>query len=331
MSQIASLGQSRAFGLTLILISSGLWATVGIATQVVPMAVALPSDLLGVARTLLGGPTILLVAVLTGAFRRTHFDFGLCRAIVGFSISCAIFQICLFNAFNQLGLTLTVFLTVCLPPVLAVAVNRIQARAASQTRIGAPMALALAGLCLVIFAKISLASQTQWMLGLGNALGASVAFVVLSYSASIAATHAPPLMTAGLGLTGSGLLLALNFVATGEISALGAVAHDKNAVLLLVYLASGPTALAYICYCAGLARCRSAVTGLMATMVEPGVAAVLAALFIGEQLTLPEVLGCLLMGLALVALWKAETAAPRATDRPLASGVVGQIRPGLPA
>jgi hypothetical protein len=66
---------------------------------------------------------------------------------------------------------------------------------------------------------------------------------------------------------------------------------DWHLVLLLVYLGVGPTALAYICYCAGMARCRSAVVGLIASMIEPALAAVLAVL---------------VLALAMAILWWSE-------------------------
>jgi drug/metabolite transporter, DME family len=75
---------------------------------------------------------------------------------------------------------------------------------------------------------------------------------------------------------------------------------------LLAYLGLGPTALAYFCYCAGMARCRSAISGLIATMIEPMVAAVLAMTLLHERLDSGEFVGCLLLMLAMAVLWQGE-------------------------
>ena len=57
-----------------------------------------------------------------------------------------------------------------------------------------------------------------------------------------------------------------------QVSALA----DWQVLGLLLYLGLAPTALGYLAYCSGTARCRSANVGLIATMVEPAIAAVLA-------------------------------------------------------
>ncbi|WP_365967741.1 EamA family transporter [Mesorhizobium sp.] len=81
---------------------------------------------------------------------------------------------------------------------------------------------------------------------------------------------------------------------------------DWRSLSVLIYLGLGPTALAYVCYCAGVARCRSAVAGLVASMIEPAVAAGLAFLFLNETLTAWQTLGCLMLLTAIVILWLDE-------------------------
>jgi drug/metabolite transporter (DMT)-like permease len=64
----------------------------------------------------------------------------------------------------------------------------------------------------------------------------------------------------------------------------------------------------------GLALSRSASTGLVATLIEPGVAALLASLVLRERLAAPEALGCVLMLVAMVVLFRTERRARAAAS-----------------
>jgi DME family drug/metabolite transporter len=79
---------------------------------------------------------------------------------------------------------------------------------------------------------------------------------------------------------------------------------------LVAYLALGPTVLAYVIYCAGMARCRSASAGLVASMIEPGLAALLGWAILGENLSVFQALGCALVTAAMFTLWGAERRTP---------------------
>jgi drug/metabolite transporter (DMT)-like permease len=87
-----------------------------------------------------------------------------------------------------------------------------------------------------------------------------------------------------------------------QVSALA----DWQVLGLLLYLGLAPTALGYLAYCSGMARCRSANVGLIATMVEPAIATVLAWLLLHEKL-LPGVwAGCFMVSVAMLLLWWSE-------------------------
>jgi hypothetical protein len=61
--------------------------------------------------------------------------------------------------------------------------------------------------------------------------------------------------------------------------------------LLVAYLGLLPTALAYLCSCSGMAKCRTPVVGRVASMIEP----LLAALLLGERISPGTVGGCALL------------------------------------
>lgn len=302
-------GFSALTGAILVIVAAALWATVGVAVNLVPAAADLPPEVLGLARTLLAGPLILLAAVrgVTGLG-------AVVRAIdrprlAGFALSGVIFQICLFRSFDALGVTLTVVLTVCLPPVIAMIWSL--ARGVSFGR-GALVALGLAivGLGLCASAKGLDGPEGHRVWGLFLVLAASLAFVWMSAAARSLSRFTPPMLVAGLGLSLSGLMFCalLPVLPGASVPVLLTLTQDPHLLALVAYLAAIPTALAYVCYCAGMARCRSTAAGLTASMVEPAIAALLAAWLLHERLGQGEILGCFLMAVAILVLMRAEAA-----------------------
>jgi DME family drug/metabolite transporter len=100
--------------------------------------------------------------------------------------------------------------------------------------------------------------------------------------------------------------------------------HDGVAVALLLYLGLVPSAIAYRFFFAGIRSVPGPVASIV-TLLEPLTATVLATSFLGERLTVPALLGGLLVLGAVAGLYLRR--AP-ATDPvpPLAEGAVVQPR-----
>lgn len=292
-------------GLVQVMAAAALWATVGVAAQLVPDERSLSAEAMGVARMALGGPVILLIAALIGRARLTAFRRLAPGPLAGFALGCMVFQVCLFRAFDSLGVTVTVFLTVCLPPILACLWTCLRGRQLSAGT-GRALVLGVAGVLVFVLATGRGAAGTMAAEGLALALVASVAFVVMSCCARDLTRSAGPLVVAGTGLTLAGVILLLGVLAF-EPQAIRLSSGEGWALLaLLAYLVLCPTALAYVIFCTGMARCRSPHAGLIASMIEPGLAALLAWAVLGERLSAAEALGCGLIALAMIALWRAE-------------------------
>ncbi|RWM10422.1 DMT family transporter [Mesorhizobium sp.] len=308
MPETSSLGRGHLSGLALVMCAAAFWAAVGVVSRLVPPEFAIPDEVYGFARTIVAGPAMLLMALVTGSTRKVKASVSGSSGFLLFGISCAIFQVCLFRSFTLLGVTITVFLTVCLPPVIAVFW--------SLRKIGEPisrqvlLALAISTMGLLAFVSIDTASGHPLDLTLGLALSllASAAFVLMTNAARSLSVDYSPIFVSGLGLVIASLVLApaAMTIAPHGLMHLRAAMGDWRSLSVLIYLGLGPTALAYVCYCAGMARCRSAVAGLVASMIEPAVAAGLAFLFLNETLTAWQTLGCLMLLTAIVILWLDE-------------------------
>lgn len=294
----------RASGVMLVMMAAGLWATVGVAVQMTPEVAGISDTVLAAARMGIGGIALLAVWVFGLAGRLAVLRRLNLRSLAVFAVAAAAFQTCLFRSFEELGVTVAVCLTVCLPPVLGVAWAGCRGGRVSRTAVLA-LVVALAGMGLVAAGGGGADQAGMGLTGLVYGCVASVAFVVMSLVAADMARSAPAIVVAGAGLTLSALLLGALVLVTGSeggrVPEVGAV--TLPVLGLIVYLGLLPTALAYLCYCRGMARCRTPAVGLVASMVEPVLAAGLAALLLGEAIAGLTGAGCLLLMGAMGMLW----------------------------
>ncbi|MFF6793864.1 DMT family transporter [Streptomyces filamentosus] len=230
--------------------------------------------------------------------------------IVGTGIGLAVFQTAYFAAVESTGLAVGTVVTLGAGPVLIA----IGARVTMGERLGpgglAAVTGALAGLAVLVLggggAEVRLA-------GVGHAVLSAAGFAALT------------LLTRRLGRTGATGAGSLAGTAwTFGVSALvvlplavaeGLLPHTEDAVrllLLLLYVAAIPTALAYALYFAGAAVVRAATVSVI-MLLEPVSAALLAVTLLDEELTATTVLGTVLLLAAVtgLALAEARTAAER--------------------
>lgn len=295
-----------ATGVLQVMCAAALWATVGVASQLVPSSTALSDLALGVARLLVGGPVILAIACLTGRDQLRRFRGLDARALLVFALGCAIFQVCLFRSFTLLGVTPTVFLTVCLPPVLSCAWEMLRGRAPLSRTAGGALALATTGIVIFAAAKGTTAEAKALGPGLAFALVAAIAFVAMTSSGRELTRKVGPVAVAGAGLTLAAVILLASLLILDPAAVALPASNGWTLLLLTLYLGLGPTALAYVIYCSGMARCRSASVGLVASMIEPGLAAILAWLVLSERLGPLEAVGFGLVTAGMALLWTSE-------------------------
>lgn len=313
--------QPRLSGLGLVMCAAALWATVGVVTELVPQHSALPRDAYGFMRTLVAAPAILLLAVLGGGVAALRVQPGSTAEFLKFGVYCAVFQLCLFRSFDLLGVTITVFLTVCLPPLIAIGWAALRGTERLPPHVILAFLLGAFGLLAFVSADGAGGDPGDVLPGLALSLGASVAFVLMTQSGRRLAVRHSPLLVSGLGLlAAAGVLLPVALLSAGFDMRLFAVALGSwQGIGAVLYLGLVPTALAYVCYCSGMARCKSATAGLVASMIEPAVAACLAFFLLHEALNSWQVAGCCVMMAAMILLGRGEasgrpqfrTAAPR--------------------
>ncbi|WP_217623899.1 DMT family transporter, partial [Streptomyces sp. TRM64462] len=223
--------------------------------------------------------------------------------ILGTGIALTVFQSTYFAAVEATGLAVGTVVTLGAGPVLIALGARLTMGERLGRGGGAAVAGALAGLVVLVLGGDS-----------GTVRPAGVALAVLSAAGYATVT----LITRWLGRDeGGGDALATSTWAFG-IGAVGLLplalaegllphtAEPARVLLLLLYVAAVPTALAYGLYFAGAAVIRAATVSVI-MLLEPVSAAAIAVLLLDERLTLATVTGTLLLLTAVTGLAVAET------------------------
>ncbi|WP_309052511.1 EamA family transporter [Streptomyces sp.] len=238
--------------------------------------------------------------------------------VLGTGLGLTVFQSAYFAAVQATGLAVATVVTLGAGPVLIAA----GARLTLGERLGA------GGLAAVTGALAGLA-----VLVLGGGEAEVRPYGVLLAVVSAAGYAAITLLTRWLGRDGGGtdaLSTTTWAFAVGAVGLLplaaaeGLVPHTGEPVrtlLLLLYVAAVPTALAYALYFAGAAVVRSATVSVI-MLLEPVSAAVMAVTLLGERLTAATVLGTVLLLAAVtgLALAEARTAVDRQRRRDTGPG-----------
>jgi DME family drug/metabolite transporter len=306
-------------GILLVSVAAVLWGTTGVANGLMSDRAVVDPALVGLARTSLGALSLLFAAETMRLPRPRSLPFGLLAA---FGLAGAVFQICLFAAFAQVGVTVTVAVTVCAPVVLVVAADAGWRRRWPEVGASAAIGIATLGVVLAMAGGAppeGAAREVDWR-GVALLTTASVAYAVVAAVARVITRDLHPLRASGLGLGVTAGALGLVVLGSPgiELARLGGLPAADLAIL--GYTGVAATGGAYFAFVLGLHLSRSASSGLAATLIEPGVAALLAALVLGERLAAPELAGCALMLVAMVVLFRAEqraAAPPRhSVDRP---------------
>ncbi|MFP3989929.1 DMT family transporter [Streptomyces sp. E11-3] len=288
-------------GLFSLIVAGVAWGTAGAAASLVFRASDIGPVSLSFWRCA-GGMLLLVAAGLLRRGRRAAGEPVRLGRVVLLGVALAVFQTAYFAAVEVTGLAVATVITLGAGPVLIALGARLLlgerlGRGGTVAVVGALVGLAVLALgdggatvrpSGVLWALVSAAGYSVMALlarwwGRGGAGGDSV--TTTAWTCGVAALCLLP-----LGL------------------AEGLLPHTEDAgraLLLVVYIAAVPTALAYVLYFAGAAVVRAATVSVV-MLLEPVSAAVIAVVLLGEELTVATVAGTLLMLASVAGLAAAE-------------------------
>ncbi|WP_051836109.1 DMT family transporter [Streptomyces sp. NRRL WC-3742] len=223
--------------------------------------------------------------------------------LTGTGLALAVFQTAYFAAVQFTGLAVGTIVTLGAAPVLTAA----GARVFLHERVGHTGLLAIAGAStglavLVLGNRSGVVHPTGVALALLSAAGFAASNVLGRRAGRHGTGEDPYTLTIWAFAVGAAALLP--FAAREGL--VPHTAHPAHVALLMLYVATVTTALAYPLYFAGAATVRAA-TASVVMLLEPVSAALLAVLLLGEHLTPATLTGTALMLTAITALALAES------------------------
>lgn len=293
-------------GLLQISLAGVLWGTGGLGVQVIRDQV--PMSVLTISAWRMGIAGVVLVGVVL-ALRQASSVVALVRtrplhaAAVG---ACtAAYQALYFGSVVAVGVTVATVVSLGLAPVLlTVAESAGSRRRPSFDRV-LVLAAALTGLLLVSGTAGLGDTGPSPLLGVLLAVGSGTAYALTTMlGRPLAQSTGPLALTTTTTTVGAVVLLPFALLADGP----GATT-DPLAAGTLVYLGVLTMALAYGLLYAGL-RTTTGSAAVIATLLEPVTAAVVAALVLGERLGVAGIVGTALILAAVAGLGRAPEAVP---------------------
>jgi len=286
---------------TLCLVLSGLlWGAGGLIGTLFGRAAGLSALSVAAYRLLAGGGLIVGCLLLTG--RRWPAGRGAWARIAVNGLLSALFQGCYFAAISLTSVSLATLITIGGTPVIVAIVEQARGRRALGRAGAVTLAMALAGLGLLVGLPGGGFGETAVLEGAGMALLSAAGFAAVTLYGPSLVTGLDSLTLNGYGFSLGGLMLVPLAVAFG--GGLG-FRPGLPAAGLLAALGAGPTAIAYTLYFRGL-RNASASTAALVTLIEPLAAAALAAVVLGDRLGVTGIAGAALLLAAVVRTVRAE-------------------------
>ncbi|WP_134764730.1 DMT family transporter [Nocardioides sp. 1609] len=291
----SSLVGTRA-GLLQICLAGVLWGTGGLAVQVVRDHAPLSALTISGWRTGLAAVVLLAAALAVGRLGNVR---RLLRARPGrvavVGLCTAAYQALYFASVVLVGVTVSTVVSLGLAPVLLVARDAVVAR--SRPGGVLPVLAALTGLVLVSGAAGLGETGPSPALGVLAAVASGTAYAAATALGEPLARESDPLaLTAATTSVGAVGLVPLALLLGGP-----AGTSDPVALATLVYLGTLTFALAYALLYAGL-RTTPSSAAVVATLVEPVTAGLVAAAFLDERLGVLGVVGMALVLSAIASL-----------------------------
>jgi drug/metabolite transporter, DME family len=287
---------------TLYLVLSGLlWGTGGLIGTLFGRAAGLSALAVAAYRLLAGGG--LLVAFLTLAGRRWPTGRAAWTRIAVNGLLSALFQSCYFAAIALTSVSLATLVTIGGTPVIVAVAEHARGRRALGRAGLITIALALAGLGLLVGLPGGGFSETAVLASTGLALLSAAGFAAVTLIGTSPVADLDELTLNGFGFSLGGIAL---LPLAALLGGLGFRPSFASAGLLAA-LGIGPTAVAYTLYFRGL-RKASASSAALLSLLEPLTAAVLAALVLGNRLSPTGIAGAVMLLAAVVRTVRAESA-----------------------
>ncbi|MDB6454539.1 DMT family transporter [Falsirhodobacter sp. 20TX0035] len=284
-----------------ILFAAVLWGTTGTAATFAP---GVGAAAIGAAAMGLGGLAQALLAV-SGIGRHRGALWRHRRLLVAGALAVAVYPLAFYGSMRLAGVTIGTVVTIGSAPLLSALLERGLDRAPLTARWAWGAAVGLTGMVLICTAGGGGAGPSV-PAGVAIGLLGGLTYALYSWTArGMMLRGVPSAVAMGATFGLGGVLLMPVLGVTG-----GAFLASWSNAAVGLYMAAVPMFLGYLCFGYGLARVRAS-TATMLTLLEPAVAALLAAVIVGERLPPLGGLGvALVVGCLVIVTWPDRSRPP---------------------
>lgn len=297
-------------GLLLVCLAGVLWGTIGPSVPLAVEASGLSPLTVGALRGLVAAGVLVAAVTAAGRLRRCLARaLPQWRRVVAVGVLTAAFQQLFFLAVTWAGVSVATVVCLGFAPALLLVVASIQERRPPRLSAGVTVAVAVVGLVLVGAVGSEGPAGPRPVLGVLVALGAGAAY---GFSAEAGAPLSRRLdtltMTTATMVVAAGVMLPFG-LALPLLRGERVLTSDLASWGWIVYLGVVTMAVAYALLFTGL-RTTSSGAAVVASLLEPVTAVLLAVAFLGERLSPAGVLGSLLILLAIASLGRRADGPP---------------------
>ena len=282
-------------GLLLVCLAGVIWGTIGPGVRLVHEWSGLSPLTISAYRAIAAVVVLLVLALVTRRLARlwslAHRQW---RRVIIVGLLTAAFQLLFFIAVVATGVSIATVVCLGFAPVLLLVISCAQQRRLPSVGRALPVLVALVGLLLVSLVGDAGEVAPHPVLGILTALGSGAAYALsadvarpLSQRVDALTMTTATMSVAAAVLVPGGLLLAY---ARSE----ALTTTDTSSWLVIGYLGGVTMVVAYVFFFTGL-RSTSSGAAVVATLLEPVTAVLIAVLFLDERLTPAGLLGCLLI------------------------------------
>ena len=277
-------------GYWMVIVAAMLWGTTGTAQALAPVE-STPVTV-GALRLVLGGLTLLTIAYLRGTLRNDSAPWRI-RPLLFAVIGVAAYQLCFFAGVDRTGVAVGTIAGIGSAPIFAGLLGWLVHGERPDSIWLLSTLLAIAGCTLLAVSGAEIGVDP---LGVLLSVGAGFAYAQYTVSSKALLLLHPPESVMAVMFCLAALLL-MPFLLSANLVWLA----DPAGLLAVVHLGVIATGLSYVLFAYGLQTIPSA-TAVTLSLSEPLTAGVLGVVVVGERLTLPSLVGILLIFFGLVLL-----------------------------
>lgn len=289
-------------GLLLVSLAGIVWGTIGPGVQLIHDRSGLAPLTISAYRAIIAVGVLLGFSLATGRLRRCWSAArNQWRRVAVVGVLTASFQMLFFVAVVMIGVSVTTVVCLGFAPVLLMVLGSVQQRRLPSAVHGAPVIVAVVGLVLVAFAGSPIEGTSSPALGIFAALGSGAAYALSAEVAGPLTRRLDTLAVTTATMSVAAAVLVPSGLVLGVVRGDTLTSSDTSSWLLIGYLGVVTMAIAYALLFTGL-RSTPSGSAVVATLLEPVTAVLIAVLFLGESLTTRGLVGSLLIVAAIASL-----------------------------